>query len=192
MINLHKTTYSHIFVFGLLTLLVGLLVAQEDGVKTAVSAQSSAQTTVTNPENAELYLPIVLHRYDGSLGLPIFGVQMYNDTRPNSKYYSALIDSGATWVRIPVIWSDVEPERLTPKQYNWTSVDRALAAARADYGNIQIIGTIYYAPVWAAPDHPRAVLYNHALPDLAQFVKALAERYSGNGINDAPGSPVVT
>jgi hypothetical protein len=138
------------------------------------------------------YLPLINNRHDPSLSTPIFGTQLYGSTQTNSRYFDDLIDSRTTWVRIPVLWNTVEPERLDyPKEYNWTSVDRALSAARADAGNLNIIATINHAPTWAAQT-PKAPIYNHALDDFVSFVQAVVERYNGNGINDAPGSPVIT
>jgi hypothetical protein len=164
------------------------------GGETAVSAVPANQATLNQEgeQTTQTYLPLLLNRYDASLSTPLFGVQLYGNTLPNNKYFDDLVDSGATWVRIPVMWNTAEPERLAvPKEYDWTSIDRALSAARADAGNLQIIATINYAPEWAAPGI-KAPIYDEMLPDFAQFVQALVERYNGNGINDAPGSPIVT
>ena len=171
---------------SLLTLLIG----KEHNLR-AESASVSAQLSGAS-EPTKTYLPFVVNRFDASLPPPIFGMQVYGNTLPTNKYYDDLIESGTTWVRIPIRWDTVEPELLEPKVYNWAAVDNALAAAASTNGNLKFIGTIYYAPEWAAPDQPRAVLYDEALPHFAAFVQALAERFSGNGINDAPGSPVVT
>ena len=171
---------------GMLTLLIG----KEQNLQ-AESAMVSAQLSDAG-EPSETYLPLVVNRFDASLPPPVFGMQTYGNTLPSNKYYDDLMASGTTWVRIPIHWSAVEPVLQEPKVYNWTSVDNALAAATSTGGNLNIIANIYTAPQWAAPDHPRAVLYDEALPHFATFVHALAERYSGNGINDAPGSPVVT
>jgi hypothetical protein len=173
---------------------IGLFAFLLRGGETAVSAVPANQA-IQNQEITETnqaYLPLLLNRYDASLPTPLFGVQLYGNTLPNNKYFDDLVDSGATWVRIPVMWNLAEPERLDPpKEYNWIAIDRALSAARADAGNLQIIGTITHAPEWAAPGI-KAPIYVEMLPDFAQFVQAVVERYNGDGIKDAPGSPVVT
>jgi hypothetical protein len=173
---------------------IGSLLLLRGGEETAVSATNHSQAVLQQGEEPPFYtyLPLIANRHDTSLPTPVFGVQAYGSTLTTNKYFDDMIDSGTTWVRIPVLWNSAEPERLNPpKDYNWTTIDRALSAARADAGNLQIIATINLAPEWAAPG-PKAPIYNHALPDFAQFVQAVVERYNGNGINDAPGSPVVT
>lgn len=138
-----------------------------------------------------VYLPAILKNHDATLGHPLFGVQMYSDTRSTSPYYDALVGSQATWIRAQVHWRSVEPTDVAPGQYNWSDVDQVLGAASSQYGNYQMIATIHAAPDWAAPG-PRAPLYPGRLPDFVEFVGALVERYDGDGTVDAPGSPVVT
>jgi hypothetical protein len=90
-----------------------------------------------------------------------------------------------------VNWSSVESTNVSPDAFNWSSVDKSLAVAQADAGGLELIATIGSAPSWAAayPDGPINPGY---LDDFAEFVGALVERYDGDGLNDAPGSPVVT
>lgn len=162
--------------------LVGLLL-----VSSSVAETNAFRTTPISGEFQQ-YLPLVTHYKP--VRDSIFGVQLYGNTLPSNTYYNHLVDSGTTWIRIPVRWIDAEPERLTPKVYDWSAIDRALSAATPGPHQFRIIGTVYYAPVWAVPDpyHARAVLNDDALPDFAQFTAALAARYSGN----TPGLPVVT
>lgn len=158
---------------------------------TAVSATTSMSAiTSANSEATQIYLPLIQNMYASNLETPIFGVQMYNDTLTTNKYYDDLVESGTTWIRIPVRWRDAEPTQQFPKEYNWDKIDQTLAAAVPHQDGLKIIGTVYYAPDWAVPEpyHPRAVLNDDALPDFAQFVEALAARYSGK----SPELPVVT
>ncbi len=150
------------------------------------------QTAHAEPVNLHnVYLPLSYKNHDASLGYPLFGVQMYGNTRSNSQYYDSLVNSQTTWVRVQVNWRSIEPENVSPAQYNWGSADQALGAAYPDHGGYQLIGTIHAAPDWAAPGN-RAPLYPGRLPDFAEFVGALVERYDGDGYNDAPGSPIVS
>jgi hypothetical protein len=181
---------SSMLVFVTISLFALVLLGRETAVS-AVPANQTIQNQVAE-QTSRTYLPLSMNRYDASLPTPLFGVQLYGNTLPNNKYFDDLVDSGATWVRIPVMWNSAEPERLDPpKEYNWTAIDRALSAARTDNGNLQIIGTITHAPEWAAPGI-KAPIYDEMLPDFVQFVQAVVERYNGDGINDALGSPVVT
>lgn len=142
------------------------------------------------------YLPIVItsspKACTSNLSNTPFGVQMYGDTGNSGKYYAALADSGAHWVRVEVGWSAVEPANVSVDQYNWDSADAAVAAARD--GCFNLVLTVGSAPTWAvsATGRSEGPIDQDKLSDFAEFVGALAERYDGDGIADAPGSPVVT
>ena len=115
-----------------------------------------------------------------------FGVQVYGATGYKNALFPSLQKTGAAWLRVPIQWNKVEPLKVAPSQYKWSSVDSALAAAKD--GCYNVIATIDSAPTWAA-QYLRAPINPAALGDFAQFASALVERYDGDGINDAPGSP---
>ncbi|MBK8902809.1 MAG: hypothetical protein IPM53_16595 [Anaerolineaceae bacterium] len=135
------------------------------------------------------YLPVVFNRY-ANIVAPI-GVQMYDNTGTSSPYHAGLVESGTSWVRVQVNWSDVEPTRTSPPTYLWNTANNAFAVAREDMGGLNVIGTIRYIPSWAAAG-PEQPIYPDRYDEFAQFVTALVERYDADGINDAPGSPKVT
>jgi len=137
-----------------------------------------------------LFLPLILNRYDHLLNPPIFGVQMYGSTT-SSQFYPSLIDSGATWIRVPISWRSTEPLPTVPSTYDWTSTDHILSAAWPEAGGLSIIANIDTNPTWAAT-YPHGPIYSDALDSFAAFVQAAVERYDGDGLQDAPGSPVVT
>lgn len=134
------------------------------------------------------FLPIIFNRYENSIS-PI-GVQMYGATGDTSQYHSSLLASGTSWVRAETSWANVEPVRTSQPTYNWSSADNAFAAARPDMGGLNIIATIRFPPDWAA-DGPELPIYLDRYDEFAQFVSALVERFDGDGVSDAPGSPVV-
>ena len=136
----------------------------------------------------QTFLPIVMNNHDATLSDPLFGVQMYGTTGEASRYAEPLVGSGATWLRVPVCWECTEPTNRTPDAYDWQSVDDSLAAA--SYSGVKIIATISMSPDWAAP-YPLGPLYPEHLDEFAEFNRALVERYDGDGVADAPGSPVV-
>ena len=168
------------------------------GVAWVAAAQARPAADQTAPAAAEtttkIYMPATLS------GRPtmwsrdsIFGVQMYNDSRPNTQFYNSLVGSGATWLRAAMHWHLVEPADTTPDAYNWGYSDAAFGAGRAGASGMKLIGTIESAPAWAviAADKPDGPLRPEALADFAEFVGATVERYDGDGVQDAPGSPVV-
>jgi hypothetical protein len=128
-----------------------------------------------------------------SPSLPPFGVQMYGGSGKTSAYFPALIESGASWVRIPFSWSSVEREFHEPAKYSWWGPDRAVAAAidgKAHGRDINIVLTLDHAPEWAAT-HGQGPIDKVDISVMARLMNAVAQRYNGDGVDDAPGSPVV-
>lgn len=154
------------------------------------NVQSKQANETGGTANTTTYLPMVQNRFDASLGLPIFGVQMYGPTSNTSKYYDALQGSNATWVRVEISWASAEPTLTAPPSYQWDAIDAGLAAARPDFGGYNIVATVNRAPAWAATYDTGPINPNN-LENFAEFMGALVERYDGDGIDDAPGSPVV-
>ncbi|HRJ40365.1 MAG: cellulase family glycosylhydrolase [Caldilineaceae bacterium] len=125
----------------------------------------------------------------GALGTaPLFGVQMYGNTGKTVKYFPFLTESKASWLRVQIHWRSVEPLNTTPNLYNWASVDGSVAAALDT--QINLILTIESAPGWAAT-HKNGPIDKVDISEFTEFMQALVERYDGDGIDDAPGSPVV-
>jgi hypothetical protein len=134
-----------------------------------------------------VFLPVVFNRFDPSLGIPIFGVQMYGALNASTGITYA-VDVGANWVRVPISWSPVEPTDRLPDQYNWAHTDaRIIDAAQA---GVHLIVTIGQAPSWAAT-YTDGPIDKVDLGEFTEFVGSLVERYDGDGLDDAPGSPVV-
>lgn len=176
-----------------LVTLVGLLLTLGVVLAAGVAAGPEAEQAAPQQE-VRLYLPITItgRPTNWSPG-SIFGMQMYNDSRPNSQYFSSLMGSGATWLRAAILWRMLEPTDTTPDAYNWIYGDKSYGAGQAGVSDMKIIGTIESAPSWAAldPAKPDGPLRPEALPAFAEFVGAVVERYDGDGVQDAPGSPVV-
>lgn len=171
-------THKWIGLSGVLLVLV-LSIGMGQGGETAVSAN----------DIASIHLPLIYRNHDSSLS-PIFGVQIYNSTDPNHIYYDSMIGTNASWVRTPIAWTSAEPVNVPPEDYNWDAIDSRLIAARSDSGGLNFIVTMEGAPFWAAPANDGPI-YPAALDDFAEFIGALVERFDGDGIDDAPGSPVV-
>jgi hypothetical protein len=106
-------------------------------------------------------------------------------------------DAGAGWAREELSWANLEPGRKG--DWNFTYMDRRISQlASAGYG---IIGMLLTSPEWArVPDckaragAARTETYwcPPANPrDFADFAWTIVERYDGDGVMDAPGSPRV-
>jgi hypothetical protein len=136
-----------------------------------------------------LWLPLVQSRDCGDqYPTSPFGVQLYSRTGKGSLYFNDMRELGVGWIRVVVNWSLVEPTNTDPSGYSWWQVDNVLSGARHNCFNI--LATITHAPDWATSS-PEGPLDKVGLEELAEFVVALAERYDGDGVNDAPGSPTV-
>lgn len=156
----------------------------------ATSVKGSGLHQAKHLEQELLYLPLVSNRHDPTLNPPVFGVQMYGNTGPTSGYYPHLIQSGSTWVRVEISWRSIERNEAEPPSYDWSSADLAFSAARLDAGALSLIATIVTNPDWAAT-YSNGPINPDELDSFAAFVQAAVERYDGDGVQDAPGSPVV-
>ncbi len=65
-------------------------------------------------------------------------------------YYAQVRQLGATWVRVDLPWSLVEPTRGS---YSWADVDRTVESAKAH--GLSVIGVLAYTPPWARLSVPR-------------------------------------
>lgn len=158
------------------------------------AAQVTGQEKNSENESSVTFLPIISNNYDSTLGTPLFGVQMYGNTSDVSIYHPYLIESNASWLRVPISWGSVEPLELEPPVYNWNFVDRTFAAATAEMGQLNIIGTIDGTPERALITYtnpPGEIIAPDKRDEFADFVAAVVERYDGDGSDDAPGSPII-
>jgi len=140
-----------------------------------------------------LFLPLILNRHDHTLNPPVFGVQMYFNTGPTgpmNQFHPYLIDSRASWLRVSVSWRSVEEESTELSSYDWSSADQAVSAAWPESGGLTLIATIENNPEWVTPHLNGPIPPDH-LDSFAAFVQAAVERYDGDGLQDAPGSPVI-
>lgn len=87
----------------------------------------------------------------------------------------AVARTGASWVRVPMDWSQIEPTR---GQFNWGVVDNLVSSAHAR--NLRILGLIGYTPVWARVEGAQ-LLFPTSPPqrpsDFAAFVTGAVKRY---------------
>ena len=158
----------------------------------AIQVTGQEQNSVTETEF--IFLPAVYKNYDSTLGIPLFGIQMYGNTSNTNKHHPYLIESNASWLRVPIYWKTVEPTEETPTVYNWASADATFAAATKEMGQLNIIGTIDGTPDWALityADPQGKITRTDKRDEFADFVAATVERYDGDGIDDAPNSPVI-
>ena len=173
--------FSLVLLCSFLLLLLGVSWRSAVGTATAGTAAAAPATATT------VYLPTISSQFRGYVPPTIFGVQMYGATGSAQPFHAQLLQTGTTWIRLPVEWSTVEPTNRTPATYNWGAVNNAMRAASEGFS---IIATIAGNPSWAAT-YPSGRIDLVSINEFAEFMGALVERYDGDGYNDAPGSPVV-
>lgn len=190
----HKALYaiSGIFIaLGLTTLALLMSSPRAHATTAAYDVALSSQAPVSDTLTNTVMLPYVAN-YHCSFNLKYaknrFGVQMYGSHGQDSPYICDLIASGATWVRNEISWGSVEPVDASPPEYRWNYIDSVFAPARE--GGFNMIATINGNPSWAAT-RARGPIDKAPLSRFADFAGALAERYDGDGIDDAPGAPIV-
>ncbi len=116
----------------------------------------------------------------------IFGFQ--DDDLSNIRYFPSMAEIGVKWVRTYLFWSDVEPVREDPPRFHWTKYDDLFKRLR-EMGFTPIV-IIAGNPSWIST-YPGGPFDKGDVKDYIRFVKALVERYNGDGKNDAPGSPKI-
>lgn len=116
-----------------------------------------------------------------------FGFIM-GDTSARDKTISGMTDLGAKWIRLSgvsgIIWERVEK---TKGQYDWTEADKMLSTfSQKGISILVTIGAsnkVYQSEFGYLPKDIKAY---------KAFLSAAAERYDGDGLEDAPGSPTVS
>jgi hypothetical protein len=129
----------------------------------------------------EIYLPLVARYYDSGYTSP-FGVVMYG-TVSAADGLPQMQTAGSRWITTTLHWDQIESVK---GQRNWTTFDVKVINARASGADLFVLFTSN--PTWAAT-YPGGPLND--LQDLVNMAGAMAERYDGDGLDDAPNSPVV-
>jgi hypothetical protein len=162
---------------------------QYNSALAAPAQQVEVEAAMPGAVGPGLFFPVVGNRFASCSRNPSpsrFGVQMYGNTGTTGDYFLPLLESQADWVRVPIYWSDIEPNEFPKGAYNWAQADAAIAAARE--ACLRLVVTISTAPAWAA-DYPEAPVKR--MGRFKEFVAAAVQRYNGDGVNDAVGSPKV-
>jgi len=148
----------------------------------------SASHLATGPTTTQtVFLPHVV-RGTNVARTSVFGLQLYNDLTAPSAALPLAKQASVNWVRWPIWWYSVEPVNTTPEYYRFDYWDRSIRATSE--AGMQIIGTLGSNPTWAAT-YPEGLIDKVPVQEFVQFVRAVVERYDGDGLQDAPGSPVI-
>ncbi len=159
----------------------------------SIASLATPQAALAEPEtpgaDGSIYMPASMKESCKELkSAGLLGVQPYGGVNSGSTLEKDLMESGASWVRLAFVWSQVEPDNTTPDKYDWAHTDALAALAYERCWPVVFLLTDN--PEWASllAEGP---LTRAADSELAQFMGAMAERYDGDGVDDAPGSPKV-
>ena len=122
------------------------------------------------------------------------GQYQSGDPATSALWFDRTVDAGAGIVRLPIEWRSAAPQRpgnpTNPDSYNFGALDRGVrdAAARG----VQVLITVNSSPAWAeAPGRPASLpetaSWKPNPSDLANFMQAVAARYSGSFDPDGGG-----
>ncbi|MEW6203143.1 MAG: hypothetical protein AB1546_14285 [bacterium] len=99
-----------------------------------------------------------------------------------------IAEMGVKWTRCDFNWSSIERE--AKGSFDWWTMDTMVTVAH-NHG-IQILAVLGYSPSWATTAPQDAEQPDHWPPknneDYKDFVRAVVERYDGDGIDDMSGS----
>jgi hypothetical protein len=157
----------------------------------ALLALATALPAAAQGAGTTIYLPMVPRNQQLLIADPQwvspFGIDIYG-TLSASTGLIEMKNAGASWVVTYFGWQDVEPVRGAA---NWASYDAQFLAAKKAGMEIGVL--VSGVPNWA-----RGTTYPYTgggpgmlVAEFADFLARAAERYDGDGVADAPGSPVV-
>jgi len=142
-----------------------------------------------------LFLPVSLRNVPGQVAaadwVSPFGIDMYGAVN-DAAGLAAMKEAGASWVVTMMGWAGIQPSpEGDPATWNWDAYDAKFSNAKDAGMDVGVLVT--GVPTWAqGSEYP----YSGGGPGMdveafAAFLAAAAERYDGDGLDDAPGSPVV-
>ena len=127
-------------------------------------------------------------------GLEGHGLYESGDPATRKQWFDRTADAGAGIVRLGISWAAVAPappaDPTNPSSYDLTPTDRAVRSAAAT--GIEVLITVNIAPPWAeGPGRPADANTGSWAPNPSQaanFLQAVAARYSGSFDPDGPGT----
>ncbi|MCF7860736.1 hypothetical protein K9M79_00700 [Candidatus Woesearchaeota archaeon] len=146
--------------------------------------QSGVQYPSDKPDIETDYdFPDIQYTNDG-----LFAFSLGTDPADEEKNMDVASELDADWVRISgptgLVWGHVEKEKGI---YDWTQIDPYVSIPYSK--GLKVLMTVLVVNEYYG------VEYGYKPTDMEaykKFIQAAAERYDGDGINDAPGSPVVS
>ena len=102
-----------------------------------------------------------------------------SDAQLDSEFDDA-VTLGANWVRIDVLWADVQPD--DPSTFQWADIDRTVQAARSR--GLTVLPILNSTPAWARQAGCTTEFCGPADPSqFAAFAAAAARRYAPQGVH---------
>jgi hypothetical protein len=134
----------------------------------------------STPFSSTIFLPVVYRYSYWQAPESSFGLQVYADRREQTTLLRAG-EAGASWVRIPLFWGEIEPENTTPEHYQWPSYyDEWLTHLAGQ--NFRLILTVTGNPPWAAT-YLAGPIDKVELAEFVEFMEAAVGHYGAPPFN---------
>ncbi len=112
------------------------------------------------------------------VGLPRYGVD--TNWKSDAPLLATAAGLGTGLARLGMAWSAIEPDKLTPRRYNWSAYDDPLARMAA--AGLTPLGSINECPAWACT-YPEGPLDKATPEQMGAFLAAIVARYSAPPYN---------
>lgn len=177
-----------------LVLLAGLLPGITRAAAPAVGADRRAPAA---DQRVHVFLPLIATASSQPATISFWGMNLYltkfertgtGDNR--SLLADTALQSGAAWTREELVWDLIEPYN---DDFRTIYDENLRLAARKGFG---VIGMLLTTPAWARDSTCRPTREAYWCPpasaqEYAEFAAWMTERYDGDGVQDAAGSPRV-
>lgn len=105
-------------------------------------------------------------------GLPRYGVD--TNWKSEAPLLATAAGTGTGLARLGMAWSAIEPDKATPRRYNWSAYDEPLTRMAA--AGLTPLGSINECPAWACT-YPEGPLDRATPEQMADFMAAVVARY---------------
>ncbi len=112
-----------------------------------------------------------------------------------ARVFDMMAEAGVGWVRLNWAWKDMQP---VDGPFDYSHYDTI--AGRAAEQHIEVLPILFAVPAWASTAPPELIAERGNLSPVDRYrpqdmntwltyVRNVVERYDGDGVDDAPGSP---
>ncbi|MBV9951585.1 MAG: hypothetical protein JO291_06520, partial [Acidimicrobiia bacterium] len=106
----------------------------------------TTEPPTTEPPTTEPPVTVPPSGLGSQTGFGTGGAYMSESDADINREFDGMVSTGATWVRLPILWSSIEQ---SPGVYWWSRQEQVVGLARAH--GLHVIANVSYTPKWARP-----------------------------------------